>query len=748
MDIHPSPARVAGLARVGLALAATLALAAQPASARGSGSIAGTVTAAATGLPLGGITVELWPHAGDRATAVTGPGGRYRFTGLPPGDYRVSTLVIAGFADEVHPGVHCPYNQCVFHLDAGEAIPLGIGERVRGIDFALETLGAIAGRAIDAASGAPLAGLAVAVHSIRSEVHGEAVTGADGGYRVEGLPPGDFVVHAGDGDGPYVDELYGGGPCVSPGGGLACNPGLGDLVAVVVATTTPGIDFALAVGGAIAGRVTGGGAPLPEVEVWVRDGHVLAIAVADGDGRYRAEGLPGGSYTLFTRLATERSFVDELYDGVPCFFFADCPRGDPSPVEVALGAETAGIDFTLEPFGTVAGTLTAAATGEPISDAYLFVFWRPRGFAGWAGPTDQDGRFSSPLPRGTYYLSTTFYEAGGPWADEVYDDVLCPRGVGSTCTADEGTEVIIRSGETTAGIDFAVEPLAGFTCRPTASGACLGGGRFWASVFGAGAVARRLPLTGDASAYTFANPANPEVAVRVIDACTPFGTFWMFATGLTDRIVGVTVIDSATGEVWDRLHLAGPFPAVLDTVGLAVCDAVFPGEASATLGTDAGAALEDLGPPGPWPAAEAGAGFDGGADEMVQLLVAGAAAAASSGPCTPAPDRLCLRDGRFAVEAEWELPSGATGAARAVPLTAQSGWFWFFRPEAPELLVKVLDGCGGDAPAYWVFAGGLTNLGVRLRVTDLAAGESREYVNSPGRPFEPVHDTAAFPTCP
>ena len=116
------------------------------------------------------------------------------------------------------------------------------------------------------------------------------------------------------------------------------------------------------------------------------------------------------------------------------------------------------------------------------------------------------------------------------------------------------------------------------------------------------------------------------------------------------------------------------------------------------------------------------------------------------GPCLPSPERLCLGGGRFAVEAEWELP-GAAGTARAVPLSGLAGWFWFFRPGAPELLVKVLDGCRGDAPAYWVFAGGLTNLGVTLRVTDLAAGESREYVNLPGRPFEPVLDTAAF-ACP
>jgi hypothetical protein len=59
----------------------------------------------------------------------------------------------------------------------------------------------------------------------------------------------------------------------------------------------------------------------------------------------------------------------------------------------------------------------------------------------------------------------------------------------------------------------------------------------------------------------------------------------------------------------------------------------------------------------------------------------------------------------------------------------------------------VLDGCGSFG-SFWAYAAGLTDLEVKLRVEDLASGAVRTYVNPLGRPFAPIHDTAAFPTCP
>jgi len=117
--------------------------------------------------------------------------------------------------------------------------------------------------------------------------------------------------------------------------------------------------------------------------------------------------------------------------------------------------------------------------------------------------------------------------------------------------------------------------------------------------------------------------------------------------------------------------------------------------------------------------------------------------------CVPDDHTLCLNNDRFAVTAEYQQsPLGASFQATAVRLTADTGYFWFFDPDNVELVTKVLNGCGTN-DAYWVFAAGLTNLGVHLTVTDLQSGVlMRTYDNPVGTPFAPIQDTEAFTTCP
>ncbi len=76
-----------------------------------------------------------------------------------------------------------------------------------------------------------------------------------------------------------------------------------------------------------------------------------------------------------------------------------------------------------------------------------------------------------------------------------------------------------------------------------------------------------------------------------------------------------------------------------------------------------------------------------------------------------------------------------------------AGAFWFFDPQSIEVVFKILDGCATNGHA-WVFAGGLTNVGVTLTVTDTKTGAARIYTNPAGSAFQPIQDTAAFSTCP
>lgn len=120
---------------------------------------------------------------------------------------------------------------------------------------------------------------------------------------------------------------------------------------------------------------------------------------------------------------------------------------------------------------------------------------------------------------------------------------------------------------------------------------------------------------------------------------------------------------------------------------------------------------------------------------------------AQTAACSPGNTRLCLNGSRFQVEVEWTTRDGQSGSGRAVPLTSDTGLFWFFNSENVELVVKVLDGCGVNG-RYWVFAGGLTDTRVRITVTDTLREVVRQYSNPQGTPFKPVQDTSAFATCP
>lgn len=77
-----------------------------------------------------------------------------------------------------------------------------------------------------------------------------------------------------------------------------------------------------------------------------------------------------------------------------------------------------------------------------------------------------------------------------------------------------------------------------------------------------------------------------------------------------------------------------------------------------------------------------------------------------------------------------------------MPLSTDTGGFWFFRPENLELTLKVLDGrpLGGH---FWVFWSSLSTVGWTATITDRDTGWQRFYRNPPGLQTA-GSDTAAF----
>lgn len=246
---------------------------------------------------------------------------------------------------------------------------------------------------------------------------------------------------------------------------------------------------------------------------------------------------------------------------------------------------------------------------------------------------------------------------------------------------------------------------------------CLLGDRFevrahWRNPrppFGHGtALAKAASGAGGTGAFTFFDPDNVELVVKLIDGRSVNGAFWHFHGALSDVEYWVSVRDTASDAV--RTYRNPPF---------ALCG----------LGdTSAFAAPED----------GADAASRAAAPVLVPLSAAprrtAAGASAADGACTPGAETLCLAGGRFRVEVDWENPhlAGDRGVGRVFDGLggAVSGHFWFFHPDSLDLAVKILDGRSINGH-FWILWGGLSDVGYTLRVTDTESGESHDFVNPP-----------------
>jgi hypothetical protein len=333
-----------------------------------------------------------------------------------------------------------------------------------------------------------------------------------------------------------------------------------------------------------------------------------------------------------------------------------------------------------------------------------------------------------------------------------------------------------------------LERVNRLSCDSSDTALCLNGGRFrveaeWRTPQGRTGRARAVPLTADTGYFWFFGEANVEAVVKVLDACTGANPrFWVFAAGLTNVEVDLTVADTIAGTTRAYHNvLRTPFQPIQDTAAFATCAAGGAGAAqwraavaerdvrrhearsrrpqlrdarpgTAALLTARPAAAPASGEPSPpalsaWP--------QHGLDPLAwtpralasSLFERPRAVAATAGTCAPGPETLCLQSGRFRVETEWQTSQGGEGRGRAVQLTPDTGYFWFFRDGNVEEVVKVLNACG-PSQRFWVFAAGLTNVRVVTTVTDTLRDETRTYINDQGQAFRPLQDTNAFPTCP
>jgi protocatechuate 3,4-dioxygenase beta subunit len=171
-----------GRAALVLALLAQAVVTAQPAPP--AGTISGYVIDSATGNPIRKAIVSL-RHSGFALNAETNPEGYYTFTGLPPGDYRLSVR---------HPGFQEQHSR--------QPVRLAADARVTHPPFRLIPFAVISGRVLDE-DGEPAHDATVSLYRYsywpgrgRWALFRRESVNQLGEYRFTGLSPGRFAVGA------------------------------------------------------------------------------------------------------------------------------------------------------------------------------------------------------------------------------------------------------------------------------------------------------------------------------------------------------------------------------------------------------------------------------------------------------------------------------------------------------------------------------------------------------------------------
>ena len=134
------------------------------------------------------------------------------------------------------------------------------------------------------------------------------------------------------------------------------------------------------------------------------------------------------------------------------------------------------------------------------------------------------------------------------------------------------------------------------------------------------------------------------------------------------------------------------------------------------------------------------------AEVETSFEIANAAPLAALAPdaCTANATTLCLNNARFQVRVTFSVPAqGITNApAQAVPLTGDTGYFWFFSANNVEITLKVVDGRAFNG-FFWAFYAALSDVAYTITITDTDTGAVKTYSNTQGN-LASVADVTAF----
>ncbi|MCW3095771.1 MAG: Periplasmic component of the Tol biopolymer transport system [Chthonomonadaceae bacterium] len=392
------------------------------------GSIAGTVTVLATGAPVAGAIVQATDKTtGTSFTATTQTDGTYIIKNVPSNTttgYLVNLPLAAngGNLDTLGYGGSVPTSYGGPEATAKPAVIVAPSQTVTGINFALTLFpGSISGivkhhTSVPSDPTVPTAGATVtATATVGTKVY-TAITAADGTYSIPSVDPGVYKVTA-----------------AAPGYALA-----GPITATVNSKLNTVVDFVdSALGnfalvpippGSLSGLVaTSQGVPVPGATVAVVDANGVVLGQVT-TGAVQTKTIGGSSY-MFNYVVTNVPAGGSVIVGAR----KDGYNPDPTPTQTVLintGAETTGINFTIDPLNTfqsgtfsdgtpilslasapyeysgIASSNVATLFGVPAADVSSRAFF----FSTWLTDTASYVLFPTP-PADTFHLGRGYFIA-------------------------------------------------------------------------------------------------------------------------------------------------------------------------------------------------------------------------------------------------------------------------------------------------------------------------------------------------
>jgi hypothetical protein len=324
-----------------------------------AGSIAGRVTVRQAPAPGVEVQLLLLDATSSKRTPVTkvmtDEAGRYRFAGLAAGQYDVlpaaPTLVVPKEGRYGQPG---------------KSVTIQSGEATPDIDFDLVPAERITGRVIDV-GGQPVSGEAVTL-SLAGEGgylrpfvppdSRQVSTDKAGAYRVDGVPPGRYLVSVGEdydlstsgaGGRSRYSQTFHPASAEAPAAVAVEVPGGGEVTGVDITVGSPLRAFRMA------GRVVdvSSGLPLPGVKLRViildEEGHMRRDISADwrsgADGGFSIEGARPGRYLI----RPQDDAASNTY-------------GEPLALEIK-DADTVGLEIKMLRGSSIAGTVVVEGEG-------------------------------------------------------------------------------------------------------------------------------------------------------------------------------------------------------------------------------------------------------------------------------------------------------------------------------------------------------------------------------------------------